>query len=512
VARIKAEKRVLSYHEQGRCWRKFFRGKMHYLDPRGVAKSDDASYRKAVANWRTKRAEIELQIASQEFDEKPSMVSILKCLDASQRVDGVKNNNGQTSRVLARIASSESPVACLNVSAVLGKMPAAASEAGTKQTTIAGLIKAYLATKKSSVDAREISRQMYLEYEHNAEVFGDWASQSGLTSTDQIDSFCLSSYRSFILALRDPANAAAGETHVLGSVTVRKRLARLKNLIEWAYETGHLAALPRNLKGFAKMRNTAGELDAEKTDAELFWTVDECRQLFRAATTRTRLYVLLALNCGYTQTDIATLRHAHLDLDAGTITRPRHKTKGKQVHKLWPITIEYLLLEYSSSRRSEPGKGLVLLGKNGLPLIHESKETTTRQDTIRLAFAMVQKTLIKKRLRETRPELFKLAKRKSEEMSAEQLAEISQSQKTRAAQIDKAIRAELKAEPRSFKSFRKTSANIIEREYGDGSKLADQFLGHTQKATKRFYVDTHYEKLFAAIDFLDATYRLGECV
>lgn len=75
--------------------------------------------------------------------------------------------------------------------------------------------------------------------------------------------------RSFVLALRDSLNPANGETHALGFVAIPKRLARLKNLVE-CYETGHLEALPRNLKGFAKLRNAAAHNDSKKIDAELF--------------------------------------------------------------------------------------------------------------------------------------------------------------------------------------------------------------------------------------------------
>jgi integrase len=97
-------------------------------------------------------------------------------------------------------------------------------------------------------------------------------------------------------------------------------------------------------------------------------------------------------------------------------------------------------------------------------------------------------------------------------MTKEQLAGIQIEQKKRASRINQAVLEELKQETRTFKSFRKTSANLIERHYGDGSKLADQLLGHTQKATKRFYVDSHYDKLFDALDWLREQYDFESCI
>ncbi|ADB15131.1 hypothetical protein Psta_0443 [Pirellula staleyi DSM 6068] len=497
MARIAAEERQLSYHEKGRCWRKFYRGKMHYLDPRGISKSDDASYRQALRNWEQKKLAIDLEEASQNA---PSTITALRLAETIKRLPTPD---------LESLGLDPSTIAALNVEAAMRGQPEGSLNFGPRQTTIAGLVDAYISAKRALANAGAISRQMLIEYEHNARFFGEWATQTGTIHTDSIDSGCLERYRQFILRLKNPAFAKRAETAPLGRLTIRKRLARLKSLIEWAYETEQLAMLPRNLKGLAKLRLENHE-EAEKTADELFWTVEEVRELFAAATQRTKLYILLAVNCGYTQTDIATLRHAHIDWQTGVISRPRHKTKGKQVHKLWPSTLELLKAEATKPDKKQQSSGLVLLGENRLPLLYHSDTTTSKQDTIRLAFSVLLKSQIKKRLRESSPELFKLAKRASSTMSKEQLNEIKREQKRRADQIDAAIKEALANESRTFKSFRKTSANLIERQFGDGSKLADQFLGHTQKATKRFYVDSHYESLFTAIDWLGEQYGLAE--
>lgn len=500
MARIIAAERQLSYHEKGRCWRKFYRGKMHYLDPRGVSKGDDAAYRAAWKHWEQRRGEIDLEHATNEASLVPTIANALKLSAAIREQVGPETD-------LTALGIDPKLVAALNVKrAMEGTLEGSLNV--SREPKIAGLVELYVSAKRSLADAGQISRQMFNEYEHNARVFADWAGQSGYTLTDQIDAGCLDRYRQFVLKLRNPEFARKAETPQLGLVSIRKRLARLKNFIEWAFESEQLAALPRNIRGLAKLRLESHE-EAEKTASELFYTVAEVRELFAAATRRTKLYILLALNCGYTQSDIATLRHAHVDWQAATITRPRHKTKGKQVHCLWPITLELLKAEATKPDKKQPGGGLMLLGQNGLPLIHESDSTTTRQDTIRMAFAMVQKTLAKQRLRQSSPELFKLATRANGSMGKGELLAIKREQAARAATLQQAIKEELASDARTFKNFRKTSANLIEQKYGDGSKLADQFLGHTQKATKRFYVDSHFDALFGAIEWLGEQYALS---
>ena len=77
----------------------------------------------------------------------------------------------------------------------------------------------------------------------------------------------------------------------------------------------------------------------ERPTAPKFFTVDEVKTMYAKATPRMRLYLLLALNGGFTQIDIATLTHNMVDLDKGVISRDRNKTSVPQGCKLWPLTL-----------------------------------------------------------------------------------------------------------------------------------------------------------------------------
>lgn len=87
---------------------------------------------------------------------------------------------------------------------------------------------------------------------------------------------------------------------------------------------------------------------------------------------RPRLYLLLAINCGYTQVDISALRHdeIHVEGNVWFIWRRREKTSHQNtfhsLHWLFPETVA-LLREEMAPRRNR--YGLALLNTEGEPLL-----------------------------------------------------------------------------------------------------------------------------------------------
>jgi integrase len=98
------------------------------------------------------------------------------------------------------------------------------------------------------------------------------------------------------------------------------------------------------------------------------FTVAEVRAALLAANDRTRLFILLCLNCGMYRNDIAALRPGEVDWKAGVVTRRRSKTRerGGQVvsHKLWPETFALL-------KAPRAHGDLVLETDGGNPLVKE---------------------------------------------------------------------------------------------------------------------------------------------
>jgi integrase len=105
--------------------------------------------------------------------------------------------------------------------------------------------------------------------------------------------------------------------------------------------------------------------------------------------------ILLGINCGFGNYDIATLTFANLDLDEGWHNHPRPKTGTSRRCPLWPETIE--AIEHALKIRPRPKdpahKDLVFLTRNGLPyvrlsaasvaaLAEDKAENIQHQDTI----------------------------------------------------------------------------------------------------------------------------------
>ena len=120
--------------------------------------------------------------------------------------------------------------------------------------------------------------------------------------------------------------------------------------------------LPRNLTTFRKVTIPDPVVKV--------FTKEESLLLFKEAMPRMKLYVLLALNAGYTQRKRSlTSNMSRLIGEAGTIDEVRGKVKKKAAVprkvRLWPSTLAALRLYATDPSQSE----LVLLTEKGRPLV-----------------------------------------------------------------------------------------------------------------------------------------------
>lgn len=124
------------------------------------------------------------------------------------------------------------------------------------------------------------------------------------------------------------------------------------------------------------------------------FTIEECKLFLGNATESTELDLLLMLNCGMYQGDVAELKASEVDWEHGRIVRNRSKRqkimrtkKRAKVEKvnwlLWDRTWE-LLQNYGNR------EGLVLLNEKGEPLVQQGINSKTgkewRRDAIRSRF------------------------------------------------------------------------------------------------------------------------------
>jgi len=300
---------------------------MHYLEPRGVNKSDHAAKVRAWMNWSRKLEGIEAAERRQ-----------LQCR-ASQQSQMAVDSRREAGLCVAKATDY----------GALAFDPPTVSRAARPDASLAELLTTYLSKKRLDAECGERSIQTYREHLDKLDDFSGFIrDRTEHTRASEITAIDLDCYRSIQKHLQ-----STGE---ISAATVRKRLLCLKQFLEWCYEIEAIEHLPRNVnRKFTRV-------DMPEAEPKRF-TSDEIRALWREApnqpfsgsSRRLRLCIALALNCGYNPTCIASLEHGHINWETGMIDRPRHKTRGRQVHKLWPITLELLRREATKPDSSNPG-------------------------------------------------------------------------------------------------------------------------------------------------------------
>lgn len=461
-------------------WRKRYRKKDYYLKSKCKHRRDRAGYLAAVREWERLKAYLD-GLGPNPYTESGAIIPenqvinpapkyIPPAADASPAppaiVQPIGASNGNGTNGTNGTRKPETPVAanvevnrslptngkCSNdppwiqsVGIDAGLRPELVIDTSngnpySDERRISALADFWLDQRQKQVERGELSKAQWDEDRLKLNTFRDFLRVNfpSLVFIDDIDPAILNLYRDNQFSLLN------SKTHKISKVTLRKRLAVVAKWLTWLLDQNILAELPKDLRTYGRVK-----IDPPKPK---FWTVEEIKTLVSHANERNRLYLMLALNLGWTQQDIATLENSMIDWDTGIVTRERHKTGIPTNAKLWPSTLELL-----RKQRARAGN-LVLLNQNGNPLIHESvneKGNLIKTDTVRLAFSRLKKS------------------------------------------------AGMKNENRSFKHLRKSAANEIERTRPD---LTSLFLGHSERGMKRHYVSQHFDELFSEVDKLESLY------
>lgn len=306
------------------------------------------------------------------------------------------------------------------------------------------LIDAYLAERKLQVELGQIGPKMFAEHRQKLDTFRAYTAAEDVRTVEETGSDLLRDYR-----LVQLGNANSSK---ISRATAKKRLDVVARFYRWLLDNGVITSLPVSLqsKEYAQV-----SLPDPKPAP---FTVAEVQSLYKTAPQRTRLYITLALNCGYRQLDISTLTHEYIDWAGGFVRRKRHKTGTPQYSKLWPVTFKLLKAESTAQSQSE----FVLLGADGETLVREyltSKDTLSGRDSIKSAF-----------------------------MAAKKAAGMSD-------------------DKRGFASLRDTGATEVEKL---DKSLTSHYLAHTDKRMAAAYVERYFEPLFSLTDKLDAVFKLGD--
>jgi integrase len=286
---------------------------------------------------------------------------------AQQRAKGLHDAYGQLPKVI-RVQSEEVRIPEID-------KPSEPAPWESSPDSLEKLLGQFLVDRKRKIQLGKLSMARYDNQQRYLKRFVEFLGPKNPIS--RLDSQGLSRYFDWIEGEQSKGR--------MSSASARDRLQAAKQFTQWVYTRGDLQELPRCLtvKGGYSVNVTTKEPES--------MTREEINTFYTKATDRTRLYLLLGINCAMTSADLSTLRRDEIDLKSGTITRKRSKTNRAEgvpvvIYKLWPETLALLRQEMATEGEK------ALLTSNGKELVQQtwradgsvSKNDTTHSAWVRL--------------------------------------------------------------------------------------------------------------------------------
>jgi integrase len=239
--------------------------------------------------------------------------------------------------------------------------------------TLRELVNRFLSFKKSLIGSGELSERTWIEYyatgERILDVFGHDRAILTLTTED------------FERLRVNIANQ-------WGATRLGNEVQRVRSVFKYAYETDLIDRPVKFGPGFKKPTLKTLRKERAAKGPRMFEAKD-IRAMHAAADGQLRAMILLGVNVGFGNEDVATLRIDGLDLESGWVRHPRPKTGIERKAKLWPETIQ--ALQHVLDNRKEPAQEharLVFITKYGKPWANGSYGTALTHEMDKLLRAL----------------------------------------------------------------------------------------------------------------------------
>jgi integrase len=241
--------------------------------------------------------------------------------------------------------------------------------------TIMDLCNRFLTAKKRKQDSGELGLRMFAEYKEITDLLISTFGKTRLVDDLAADDF---------EALR------ASMAERWGPVRLGNAITRVKSVFKYGSANG-LIEKPVRFGGEFKKPDKAVLRRHRAQNGEKMLEADELRKLIDAAKAPLRAMILLGLNAGYGNHDVATLPLSALDLDTGWVDFPRPKTGIPRRCPLWPETIQ-AIREAQANRptpKEEADADLVFLQRSGRRWVRNTEHSRT--DNVSVVFCELLK-------------------------------------------------------------------------------------------------------------------------
>lgn len=231
----------------------------------------------------------------------------------------------------------------------------------TGQIDTRSLCNQFLAAKRAQVDAGEMKERTWFDYYRSAERLVDALGRT--TPVDALRPEDFQKHRERLAAK-------------LGPVPLSNEIQRVRTIFKWGYES-RLLAQPMVYGPDFRKPTRATMRKARHAKGKRMLEAAELRTVLQFADVQARAWSLLAINCGFGNTDVAELPLAAVDLDNAFIDYPRPKTGIARRCPLWPETVD--ALRAALAERHEPkdadARGLFFVSRFGRRLVREELTT-----------------------------------------------------------------------------------------------------------------------------------------
>jgi len=208
-------------------------------------------------------------------------------------------------------------------------MVEAATTATAPDRTVTAQVDSWKNLLLAACQSGQMSEGRYDAYCRKIRPFVEWIGPE--SAIDIIDEGKLEGFFSHLSGKVSAGGYSATFAHEL-LMTAKQFISRLAEM--------KLIPLPGNIRSrrFRLNHSAAARIET--------FTPEEVRGFLKTAPERMKLYLLLMLNCGMYQNDIAELSAHEVDWKKGTLTRARSKTRERNgpvvTYKLWPETFALL--------------------------------------------------------------------------------------------------------------------------------------------------------------------------
>jgi integrase len=236
--------------------------------------------------------------------------------------------------------------------------------------TVKELCNAFLNAKQAKVDAGELSPLTWRKYKHVCDLLVSQLGRTRLVADVRADDFA---------AIRDRM------TRSWGPLRVRDFVQHIRSVFKFGFDAELMKVPMRFGPGFARPTKKVIRLHKAKQGPKLL-AAEEIRRMLDAAGIPLRAMLLLAINCGFGNSDISKLPFSAVDLETGWIDHVRPKTGVPRRCPLWPETIQ--AIHDALAKRHEPKNpehaGLVFVTKYGDAWVKGTGDDAINKETAKL--------------------------------------------------------------------------------------------------------------------------------